>query len=199
MLSDEGAFEAVKKLIHERGEPSPAGSLTEAAGGTRFCLVEVTVVRFLETRTQEERFHAGPLDLSGRPVFDTTIYSHSIPPPRDPSREYTLTLVQRDSADERVLRLRERRCRLPTLQRLRRFTLRDTPADRIRKLADLLPEPGALPDDQTATVAATWSLSIERADQLRPAGLARPMLQLATMLDPNGVPRTVLTSEPARA
>ncbi|MFE7477271.1 NB-ARC domain-containing protein, partial [Streptomyces sp. NPDC057575] len=72
-------------------------------------------------------------------------------------------------------------------------------ADRIRKLADLLPEPGALPDDQTATVAAAWSLSIERADQLRPAGLARPMLQLAAFLDPNGIPATVLTSEPARA
>ncbi|MFJ8855454.1 FxSxx-COOH system tetratricopeptide repeat protein [Streptomyces sp. NPDC102437] len=76
---------------------------------------------------------------------------------------------------------------------------RELLADRIRKLTDLLPEPGALPDDQTATVAATWSLSIERADQLRPAGLARPMLQLAAMLDANGVPRTVLTSEPARA
>lgn len=76
---------------------------------------------------------------------------------------------------------------------------RELPADRIRKLADLLPEPGALPDDQTATVAATWSLSIERADQLHPAGLARPMLQLAAMLDPDGVPRTVLTGEPARA
>ncbi|MFF2641778.1 tetratricopeptide repeat protein [Streptomyces niveus] len=72
-------------------------------------------------------------------------------------------------------------------------------ANRIRKLADLLPEPGALPDDQTATVAATWSLSIERADQLRPGGLARPMLQLAAFLDPNGIPATVLTSEPARA
>ncbi|QHA09336.1 tetratricopeptide repeat protein [Streptomyces broussonetiae] len=69
-------------------------------------------------------------------------------------------------------------------------------ADRMRKLADLLPEPGTLPDDQATTVAATWSLSIERADQLRPAGLARPMLQLAAMLDPNGIPSTVLASPP---
>ncbi|MFJ4843221.1 tetratricopeptide repeat protein, partial [Streptomyces sp. NPDC088746] len=76
---------------------------------------------------------------------------------------------------------------------------RELLADRIRKLADLLPEPGALPDDQTATVAATWSLSIERADQLRPAGLARPMLHLASFLDPNGIPATVLTSQPALA
>ncbi|MEV4561572.1 FxSxx-COOH system tetratricopeptide repeat protein [Kitasatospora sp. NPDC049285] len=72
-------------------------------------------------------------------------------------------------------------------------------ADRLRRLADLLPEPGALPDDHAATVAATWSLSVERADLLRPAGLARPMLQLAAMLDPNGIPVAVLASEPALA
>ncbi|WP_260327753.1 tetratricopeptide repeat protein [Streptomyces sp. Ag109_O5-1] len=72
-------------------------------------------------------------------------------------------------------------------------------ADRIRKLADLLPEPSALPDDQTTTVAATWSLSIERAEKLQPAGLARPMLQLTAMLDPNGIPDAVLLSEPTRA
>ncbi|MFE5595298.1 NB-ARC domain-containing protein [Streptomyces sp. NPDC056549] len=74
---------------------------------------------------------------------------------------------------------------------------REMLADRIEKLADLVPEFGALPDDQTVTVAATWSLSIERANQIRPAGLARPMLQLAAMLDPNGIPAPVLTSEPA--
>jgi hypothetical protein len=74
---------------------------------------------------------------------------------------------------------------------------RELMADRIRKLADLLPEPGALPDDQTATVAATWSLSIERADKERAAGLARPMLELAAFLDPNGIPSSVLTSAPA--
>ena len=72
-------------------------------------------------------------------------------------------------------------------------------ADRIRKLADLLPEPDALPDGQAATVAATWSLSVERANQLRPTGLARPMLHLAAFLDPNGIPATVLTSQPALA
>ncbi|MEU4173556.1 tetratricopeptide repeat protein, partial [Streptomyces sp. NPDC026589] len=70
-------------------------------------------------------------------------------------------------------------------------------ADRVRKLADLLPEPGVLPDGQAATLAATWSLSVERANQLRPVGLARPMLHLAAFLDPNGIPTTVLTSQPA--
>ncbi|MGZ9935832.1 FxSxx-COOH system tetratricopeptide repeat protein [Streptomyces sp. NC-S4] len=66
-------------------------------------------------------------------------------------------------------------------------------ADRARQLDDLLPEPGTLPDDQSATVAAAWSLSLEYADRLRPAGLARPMLQLTAMLDPNGIPHPVLT------
>ncbi|MEV6199638.1 tetratricopeptide repeat protein [Streptomyces sp. NPDC051771] len=71
--------------------------------------------------------------------------------------------------------------------------------DRLRRLADLLPEPGALPDDQAVTVTAAWSLSIEHADRLRPAGLARPMLRLAAMLDPNGIPADVLTSRPVLA
>ena len=46
-------------------------------------------------------------------------------------------------------------------------------------------------------MAAAWSLSIDHADQLRPTGLARPMLQLAAFLDPNGIPASVLASRPA--
>jgi NB-ARC domain/Tetratricopeptide repeat len=72
-------------------------------------------------------------------------------------------------------------------------------ADRRRTLAELVPDDSGLPDDQRASLAATWSLSIERADRLRPVGLARPMLELASMLDPNGIPETVLSSQPALA
>ncbi|EFL27520.1 putative ATP/GTP binding protein [Streptomyces himastatinicus ATCC 53653] len=67
-------------------------------------------------------------------------------------------------------------------------------ADRTTTLGAIAP--GALPDNQVLPLDAAWSLSIDRADTLRPAGLARPMLQLAAMLDPNGIPHTVLTSEP---
>ncbi|MDX3587277.1 tetratricopeptide repeat protein [Streptomyces europaeiscabiei] len=67
-------------------------------------------------------------------------------------------------------------------------------ADRTRSLADAAPD--VLPDDQTHTVAAAWSLSLDRADTLRPAGLARPALQLASAMDPNGIPEHVLTSQP---
>ncbi|MEU2512124.1 tetratricopeptide repeat protein [Streptomyces syringium] len=72
-------------------------------------------------------------------------------------------------------------------------------ADRARTLPDLVPEDSGLPDAHRATVAATWSLSVEHADRLRPRGLARPMLQLIALLDPNGIPTTVLTSPPALA
>ncbi|EOD68945.1 tetratricopeptide repeat protein [Amycolatopsis vancoresmycina] len=72
-------------------------------------------------------------------------------------------------------------------------------ADRRRALADLLPEPDALPDDHRGPLPAAWSLSVERADQARPAGLARPLMELAALLDANGIPVAVLTAPPALA
>jgi hypothetical protein len=76
-------------------------------------------------------------------------------------------------------------------------TYRKRLTDRARTLTDVMPDPSGLPDDQATTVAAAWALSIDRADELRPRELARPMLHLAAMLDPNGVPTSVLTGEPA--
>ncbi|WP_322751715.1 MULTISPECIES: helix-turn-helix transcriptional regulator, partial [unclassified Frankia] len=70
-------------------------------------------------------------------------------------------------------------------------------ADRTRTLADLAPH--SRPDGYPVAVAAAWSLSIERANQCRPTGLAGPLLTLAAVLDPNGIPEAVLTSVPARA
>ncbi|MGW6793874.1 FxSxx-COOH system tetratricopeptide repeat protein [Streptomyces chartreusis] len=70
-------------------------------------------------------------------------------------------------------------------------------ADRSTTLAKTAPD--ALPDEQALPLAAAWSLSIDRADTLRPAGVARPMLQLASLLDAGGIPQQVLTSRPALA
>ncbi|MFG3053430.1 tetratricopeptide repeat protein [Kitasatospora sp. NPDC048239] len=64
---------------------------------------------------------------------------------------------------------------------------------RRRPLAELAPDPGALPDDQEATLAAVLALSLEHADQ-HTGGLATPLLQFTSLLDPAGVPDTVLTS-----
>src|SRR5215471_8860753 len=47
---------------------------------------------------------------------------------------------------------------------------------------------------RSSAVAATGALALEFADRLPPARLARPMLALASMLDPNGIPGAVLTS-----
>jgi tetratricopeptide (TPR) repeat protein len=48
-------------------------------------------------------------------------------------------------------------------------------------------------------ILATWSLAAECAHQLVPSGLAWPALALTAMLDPNGIPGSVLTSPAACA
>jgi hypothetical protein len=55
-------------------------------------------------------------------------------------------------------------------------------------LRHLFPEPGCVPDDYQHTVATTWTLSRELANHLAPAGLAGPLLDVVSVLDPNGMP-----------
>ena len=55
-------------------------------------------------------------------------------------------------------------------------------------------KPGSLPDDHEQIVARTWALSIDRADTAHPAGMARPLLELLSVLDPNGIPYSVPSS-----
>ncbi|MDG4763308.1 FxSxx-COOH system tetratricopeptide repeat protein [Solwaraspora sp. WMMD406] len=54
-----------------------------------------------------------------------------------------------------------------------------------RRLAALSPH--LLPDDQATPVADTWALSVDLADQATD-GLAQVLLQIAALLDPNGIP-----------
>src|SRR5262249_38527000 len=56
-----------------------------------------------------------------------------------------------------------------------------------------------LPDQYQQTVGTTWSLSIEVADGLYPIGVARPLMELAAVLDPNGTPRVVFDTDAVRA
>ncbi|UJW32428.1 tetratricopeptide repeat protein [Saccharothrix sp. AJ9571] len=72
---------------------------------------------------------------------------------------------------------------------------RERLADRKSTLEHVLPRPRELPDEHEQTVAATWSLSIEAANQLDPAGFARPLLDLAALLDPAGIPIAVFISD----
>jgi len=61
-------------------------------------------------------------------------------------------------------------------------------ADRRRYLAS------AASGDLPSALEVTWSLSIERANQLPPAGLAEPALVLTALLDPSGIPGAALLS-----
>ncbi|CRK57615.1 hypothetical protein [Alloactinosynnema sp. L-07] len=75
---------------------------------------------------------------------------------------------------------------------------RDRLADQQRRLSEVVPIRAQLPDQHRDTVAATWSLSIEHANTLPPYGLAEPLLRIASLLDPNGFPLTLLTSDVVR-
>jgi len=64
---------------------------------------------------------------------------------------------------------------------------RDLLTRRSSKLMELFPAV-ARADDYARTVASAWSLAIERADQLPPVGIARAVLEIAAVLNPNGIP-----------
>ncbi len=71
-------------------------------------------------------------------------------------------------------------------------------ADRSRAVGELFPV-DADADGYARTVATTWALAIASANQVNPAGLARPMAELIAVLDPAGAPEGVYTSEAVRA
>jgi hypothetical protein len=71
-------------------------------------------------------------------------------------------------------------------------------ADRRRRMDDLFPAEDRVPGDYPRTVPVTWSLSIEAADRSAPAGLARPLLEMAGVLDSGGIPADVFAAPPAR-
>ncbi|MER5638092.1 NB-ARC domain-containing protein [Kitasatospora sp. NPDC002227] len=61
-----------------------------------------------------------------------------------------------------------------------------------RRLADLVPDPGGLPDAQSLPLRYAWDLALERADAMEPVGTARLLLELAAPLASDGVPAAVL-------
>ncbi|WP_330328328.1 tetratricopeptide repeat protein [Streptomyces sp. NBC_00536] len=61
-----------------------------------------------------------------------------------------------------------------------------------RRLADLVPDPGGLPDEQSLPLPYAWDLALERADALAPVGTARMLLELVAPLASDGIPAAVL-------
>ncbi|MEV3935640.1 FxSxx-COOH system tetratricopeptide repeat protein, partial [Glycomyces sp. NPDC049804] len=68
-------------------------------------------------------------------------------------------------------------------------------ADRQNRLADLLPSPDTSTDDYNRSIVTTWSISIELANTYQPIGAAAPLLQLASVLDPNAIPTDLFTCQ----
>ena len=64
-----------------------------------------------------------------------------------------------------------------------------------KALIEVVPGHGATPDDYRLDVAAALLLSVDVANGLRPAGLARPLLDLLSLLDPNAIPLDVVTAQ----
>jgi len=58
---------------------------------------------------------------------------------------------------------------------------------------------GRSADGSVSAAEVAWSLAVDRADQLPPAGLARPLLALVALLDPAGVPVQVAATSAATA
>ncbi len=59
--------------------------------------------------------------------------------------------------------------------------------------------PRRLPDQYETTIDTCWSLSIELANRLSRVGSARPLLELAALLDSSGFPNSLLTTQPVVA
>ncbi|RAS59828.1 tetratricopeptide repeat protein [Lentzea atacamensis] len=69
-------------------------------------------------------------------------------------------------------------------------------ADYVARLGKL--RRGNAADEHLATIAATWSLSMEQAETLRPRKVAALLLDIASVLSPNGIPLDVLTGPSVR-
>ena len=67
---------------------------------------------------------------------------------------------------------------------------------RVRAAAAQPPRPPPI-DGCPQSLLATWSLAVEYAHEMPPAGLAWPALAFASMLDTSGIPAAVLTSPAA--
>ncbi|MET9933757.1 MULTISPECIES: hypothetical protein [unclassified Streptomyces] len=76
MLSDEDVLAAVRRRVEEQDGPgqAPPGG----ADITRHLPVEGRILRSPETRTEEERFHRGFIDLSDRPAYGSSLPTYRL-------------------------------------------------------------------------------------------------------------------------
>ncbi|MCK9895075.1 BTAD domain-containing putative transcriptional regulator [Frankia sp. AgB32] len=71
--------------------------------------------------------------------------------------------------------------------------------DRKNQLERLFPSKENRFDDYANTVSTTWEISVKKANDQYPAGLARPLMEIVSTLNPNGIPGRVLRARAAGA
>ncbi|WP_410562291.1 tetratricopeptide repeat protein [Amycolatopsis sp. cmx-4-61] len=72
---------------------------------------------------------------------------------------------------------------------------RDRFQDNRTALSTLFPHLDESPDPYLGTVATTWQISMDLAARLAPGGLVPVVMLLASLLDPNGIPRAAFTAK----
>lgn len=70
-------------------------------------------------------------------------------------------------------------------------------ADRQRRLVDIMRTEQT--DEYERTLAATWSISIDRVNQQFPSGIAHRLMELLSLLDPNGIPFEIIDAPAVHA
>ncbi|MCX4791073.1 MULTISPECIES: hypothetical protein [unclassified Streptomyces] len=92
-LSDADILEAIARHI---GRPGQGPRLT-GADIARQPMLDLRIVRCLETRTTREESRPGTYDTSGRPMYEGDLRDHPVEPPKDPAVSRTVELVLRGS------------------------------------------------------------------------------------------------------
>ncbi|MFJ4575488.1 hypothetical protein ACIP4W_29550 [Streptomyces sp. NPDC088846] len=94
-LSEDDILEAVARHV---GRPGQGAQLRRVGADiTRLPLLDLRVVRCVETRTTRRESRPGRFDTSGLPTYEGDLRDHPVEPPKDPAVARTVELVLRDS------------------------------------------------------------------------------------------------------
>jgi hypothetical protein len=96
--SEEEILNAIGKVIARR-DPVANPLSPGAARLSWHSMLTCRILRSMETRSEEQRVHAGKFSLSRRPVYES-LEDHRLPPPRHPSVPQQRTLVRNGSIRE---------------------------------------------------------------------------------------------------
>ncbi|MEU9319952.1 hypothetical protein [Streptomyces sp. NPDC048295] len=95
-LSEDEILEAIARHI---GRPGQGPQLRRAGADiTRHPMLDLSIVRSMETRSTRPETRPGTYDISGRPTYEGELRDHPVEPPKDPARSREVELVLHGSA-----------------------------------------------------------------------------------------------------